>query len=392
MTRRAGKKISGGKQHEVNTMENFTLSPSHPERMPESKEPFGGDVSSEANGKEDAPERIAEIASSEQTGREAVFSNEKPDEAGEEAVLPPSVGVLLRQAREAAGLTVDSVAVSLKLAPRQIVALENDEYAKLPARTFVRGFVRNYARLLNIDPNTALAALPPEPQAEISPAAISVKLPMSSMPSLSADNDFPRTQRKIWRWLIVLMILALFFIVLLFKPKIEAWLESLQEMAAPKPVAEEVMPQTIDLAEQILPPSAMVLLGEETAPLETSPSLPISAESTGAPVTMPDVTEAPATTLSPPLAVVANGSAQPLPGDAELEMIFDGQSWVEVRDADNKSLFYGLAQGGEQKKLYGKAPLSVVLGKGEAVRVNFRGHPVGFKISPNDGVTRLTLE
>ena len=62
-----------------------------------------------------------------------------------------TAGTLLRSAREAAGLSLDAVAQQLKLAPRQVRALEESDFAKLPGRTFVRGFVRNYARLLRLD-------------------------------------------------------------------------------------------------------------------------------------------------------------------------------------------------------------------------------------------------
>ena len=74
--------------------------------------------------------------------------------------MAPTAGALLRRGREAAGLSLDAVAQQLKLAPRQVTALEEDDFARLPGRTFVRGFVRNYARLVRIDAETVLAALP----------------------------------------------------------------------------------------------------------------------------------------------------------------------------------------------------------------------------------------
>jgi len=69
-------------------------------------------------------------------------------------------GALLRAAREGAGLSVEAVAQQLKLAPRQVRALEGDDFESLPGRTFVRGFVRNYARLVALDANRVLEALP----------------------------------------------------------------------------------------------------------------------------------------------------------------------------------------------------------------------------------------
>src|SRR5947209_12363775 len=73
---------------------------------------------------------------------------------------PVSAGTALRGAREAAGLSIESVAQQLKLAPRQVRALEDDDFQRLPGRTFVRGFARNYARFLQLDADTVVGLLP----------------------------------------------------------------------------------------------------------------------------------------------------------------------------------------------------------------------------------------
>ena len=59
---------------------------------------------------------------------------------------------LLRDARLARGLSVQEVARQLRLSIRQVTALEEDDYSKLSSGTFLRGFVRNYAKLLQVDP------------------------------------------------------------------------------------------------------------------------------------------------------------------------------------------------------------------------------------------------
>jgi cytoskeleton protein RodZ len=71
-----------------------------------------------------------------------------------------SVGAALREARTRLGMSVADVADRIKFAPRQIKALEEDNFACLPEMAFVRGFVRSYARLLQLDPIPLLAALP----------------------------------------------------------------------------------------------------------------------------------------------------------------------------------------------------------------------------------------
>ena len=69
---------------------------------------------------------------------------------------PGAVGVELKSAREARGLSVSEVAQQLKFAPRQLEALEQDRYELLPGGTFVRGMVRSYARLLKVEPEPLL--------------------------------------------------------------------------------------------------------------------------------------------------------------------------------------------------------------------------------------------
>ena len=64
---------------------------------------------------------------------------------------PFSAGGALREAREKLGLSVADVSNRLKFAPRQIEALEADDFARLPEIAFVRGFMRSYAKLLQIE-------------------------------------------------------------------------------------------------------------------------------------------------------------------------------------------------------------------------------------------------
>ncbi len=81
----------------------------------------------------------------------------------------PGVGAILREARERMGMSVEEVAIRLKFAPRQIIALEEENFGQLPELAFVRGFVRSYARLLQIDETPLLEALPGAPVREQAP-------------------------------------------------------------------------------------------------------------------------------------------------------------------------------------------------------------------------------
>ena len=60
-------------------------------------------------------------------------------------------------------LTPEQVAQQLKLSVRQVIAIEQEAFDELPSNLFIRGFVRNYARLLKIDAEPLLAAVELEP-------------------------------------------------------------------------------------------------------------------------------------------------------------------------------------------------------------------------------------
>ncbi|MGH8727677.1 MAG: helix-turn-helix domain-containing protein [Burkholderiales bacterium] len=74
-----------------------------------------------------------------------------------------SPGQILAAARKRQNLSLADVTRQLRLSERQLRALEADAYGELPGATFVRGFIRNYARLLRLDPEPLLRALEPSP-------------------------------------------------------------------------------------------------------------------------------------------------------------------------------------------------------------------------------------
>src|SRR5664279_563255 len=73
--------------------------------------------------------------------------------------LSQSVGQQLHSAREAKDMAVAEVAKALKLSQRQVEALESDDWPSLPCKTIIRGFVRNYARLLGLNPTPLMSLL-----------------------------------------------------------------------------------------------------------------------------------------------------------------------------------------------------------------------------------------
>jgi cytoskeletal protein RodZ len=97
-----------------------------------------------------------------------VAPDTRPDQAppvGEAA----SVGALLRQLREARGLTQEAVSLETRIPVGSIRKIEDNRFAELPGEVFVRGFLRAYARAVGADPLRVLAVYddlrgPAEPQ------------------------------------------------------------------------------------------------------------------------------------------------------------------------------------------------------------------------------------
>ena len=103
-------------------------------------------------------------------------------------------GAALAAAREAMGLTVEQVADQLKLAPRQVLAIEQDDYDALPNRAVTRGFIRAYAKAMRLDPAPLVAMVEVEgavghADATVRPTRVQASFQESRFPSLNERNS-----------------------------------------------------------------------------------------------------------------------------------------------------------------------------------------------------------
>ena len=73
--------------------------------------------------------------------------------------LSLTLGQKLKAAREEKGLSAGDVAGHLKLSVRQVEALENNAFERLPNAVFIRGFMRSYAKFLKIDEQSVIQEL-----------------------------------------------------------------------------------------------------------------------------------------------------------------------------------------------------------------------------------------
>lgn len=253
-------------------------------------------------------------------------------------VLP---GRMLREVRERLGLSVADVAQQTRLAPRQIEALEADDFDHLPELPFVRGFIRSYARLLRIDPEPLLAGLPHEGHSSVPLMPPSVEAPFPS--------PFMLQRRKLVMLGAALMLFALGALLVAWNFMSPASMP--QNEIAPS-TARNVLPQP----DQDQPASAV----SELSVLATSDA-PVSS------------------------AIAPAG---------KLHLRLTEKTWVEIRDRAGNVLLSQNNPAGSDVQIEGMAPLSLVVGQTRGVQLTFNGRPVALPptVDPHSGVARLTLE
>lgn len=273
----------------------------------------------------------------------------------------PRPGRALAEARVARNLTVAEVAQQLKLSPSQVEALEADSYARLPGPVFVRGFVRNYARLLDLDAE-AMADLVDLPHA---PAPASAAVP------LSRNIPFPEGRQT--RWLPYLLALAVIFgIVVVFE---FFFSEPPAVVVSAVPPAPAVVPEAVP-QKAAAPELVPVAQSQSPSPAQEPPQALSQNESP------------PAAAAEP---VPVKAETQKAAGLAELHFVFETESWVEVRDRNDRILFSQLNPVGAEQHLQARPPLSLVVGNARGVRLTYNGQVINLAPHTRVEVARLNL-
>ncbi|MDR2189359.1 MAG: helix-turn-helix domain-containing protein [Azonexus sp.] len=295
---------------------------------------------------------------------DATAGKETPPVETVVAASPPSVGEQLAAARLARGLKVVDVAQTLKLSARQVVALEGDNWQALPGPTFIRGFVRNYARLLGLDAAPLMAMLD---QLLAKPTAPLTPLP-ARRPPMGNGSGVRRDRLVMLTGGLLLLLAALAYF--LIPGDLSNWRESAE--AALKALSR---PPEAPAA----PPAAET---EPPFPPETTPPQIINPEVAEEVVPTP-VEAPPATPASPESAAIPVGA---------LRLVADQESWVEVHDRDSRLIFSQRMTAGSEQVLNGPPPLSLVIGYAPGVRLTWRGKAVDLGPSTKGDVARLALE
>lgn len=281
-----------------------------------------------------------------------------------ELQAPPTEGgpghalVRLRTERK---LSVADVAQRLKYGARQIEALEAGEFDRLPGATFVRGMVRGYAKLLEVDSGPLLDSL----DRCYVPGEVSLDLRAKRVPFPQGGK---RSGNRVYLFFSLIVVAVLVAVVYEWRVGVLPWAKV---ATARSPQAQPRPKLPLAPAEEIAPASAAL------------------------PVAPPHVEKPAAVAASVPLEQAKPQPSAPPQGpvsEGKIRMEFEGESWVEIKDGEGKMLMSQLNPTGSRRVVSGRAPLSLVIGNAANVRLTYNDKPVDLKPYIQIEVARLTLE
>jgi cytoskeleton protein RodZ len=271
----------------------------------------------------------------------------------------PSGPPNLAELRAKKGLSLDEMAQRLRITPVQAAALENLQFAQLPRPPYLQGFVRNYCRVLDTDPS---------PFIEMANASVNRAKPAvrDDPRELGRFDDTmgltPLHTRRMWRGAVAVVVVTGIALALIERdawlPVVSGRLSPTQTPAAAPPVAQGPASSA---------PAASDAPAQDPVTLAPSPALASAAVSTPGPRLAVD-------------------------GKRSVRLVFRGDSWVEVREANGAALTSQLNKAGSEQSVAGTPPLKVTIGAARDVSLEVDGKP--FELTPfvRDDVARLTLE
>jgi cytoskeleton protein RodZ len=272
----------------------------------------------------------------------------------ERAVTQNSPGRALAAARAGLQLSIADVSQKIKYGVKQIAAIEADDYAKLPGTTIVRGMIRSYAKLVQLDPAPLLADLG---QHDV-PPVVTVDL------HTDEQEPFFEGGKKSNRIYVYLSVAALAAVAVV----------AYERYSSPPSAVEvvKIAPKVLMTEVAQAPPPAPALAQETPGEKE-----PQSADLRNQ---VPEV--------QPPLPAVTGRVG----GTNRIRLEFDQMSWVEIKQGNGKVLLSQLNPAGTTQLIEGIPPFDMVIGNAAKVRLKYNDTPVDLRPYFKVDVARLALD
>jgi cytoskeleton protein RodZ len=297
-------------------------------------------------------------------------------------VTPPTAGIstagaMLRAARQARGMELDTLSQVLKVPERKLAALEADRYTELPGMAFARSLAQSYARQVGLDAAVVLAQLPgagPQPQQRLESVSRGLQTPYREGASgatfgRSSGSAWPEWLKPVFLLPAVLLLAALAF---WFAPPMHTMFGGLGW-----PDAEAGSDATAMVVESAPVPvaasAAGVVVGVPVAVVAEPPVAPASAVA-------PTIAAVSETVHSTPSEPAASAASAPSAASGVVVLRTTGESWIEVRDAAGAVLLSRTVLPGEVIGLDGALPMRLKAGIANVTQVTLRGEP--FSLAP----------
>lgn len=313
-------------------------------------------------------------------------------------------GETLRQARESKNWSLPDVALRLNLTVTSLSNLEAGQFDKLPGHTFARGYVRAYAKVLELD-QAALVTQFDQYTGTDSAG--------SSVHALGRIEEPVRLSHNILR------IVSLLLLIVLVGGGFFWWQDQTSLRGKDSGLSlEHVEVESADGTTQIHPldePEDQAVVEAQTtdsAPLALNPATPAASTPAQAPVQTPaapssttppasstataPTNSAPATPPSAPAVAPAQSTPATAPeaavaGAGQVSISFTADCWTQVTDSTGKVLYMGIKHKGDSLDVSGKPPLNVRLGAAAGAQVSYNGMPVDVAPFTSGATARLKL-
>lgn len=306
----------------------------------------------------------------------------------------PKVGAVLRASREAAGLSIGDVVDRLKLSKRQLEAIENDAFEELPGAAFVRGFVRNYAKFLKIDPVPLMDALEahyPSATHDVvdltkTAAGVAIKptvLGREQWQSSAKELNTSAGSTVAWGKLVV------FVLLIAALGAIAYWWFGHRSTGAAQP-SNSLAPMLIEQKDKSAsqPEAATTPAAGSASDAIAKPASSSATQSPSAAVGSATASAAVATSASHNAAQVSPPSG----AEGTLSFNVKQDAWVSVTDATGKKIQFGTLVAGTDKQVSGVPPFQVKMGNANQVELSYNGQPVSFADKIRGSTAKIELK
>ncbi|MDJ0918948.1 MAG: DUF4115 domain-containing protein [Woeseiaceae bacterium] len=271
----------------------------------------------------------------------------------------PRCGERLAAAREELQISLVEIAKELHLDEQKVQALEANDFAPLGAPVFAKGHLKKYAQLVKVDIDDILMDYHQLTRSE-------------GLPPVVSDRKAPKVAASPTPWIaagvVVLIVAAIAAWFFLLRPASDD-VESEPPAQAEPAIVDESAAANVPTATRLDDGADAIEPRSQAAEPEREATEPVAEP-------------AAAVTAAAETAAPSDAAASVEPGQLALDLNFIGDCWTEITDGNGRRLFFDLGRAGRTVSVAGAAPLSVLLGNADNVRLELNG--IDYLISDAD--------